>query len=91
MRKLELVKAISEETGVDVATVSTVIESFMHIVKRTIMKGDKVFLRHFATFTTKIRAPKKARIISKGVTIDVPEHTIPYMKPSEEWIEELKK
>jgi DNA-binding protein HU-beta len=90
MRKLELVKAISEDTGVDVATVSAVVESFMKTVKGTVKKGDKVFLRHFATFTTKVRAPKKARIISKGVTIDVPAHTIPYMKPSEEWIDELR-
>jgi len=90
MRKSELVKAISEDTGIDVATVSSVVESFMHIVKGTLLKGDSIFLRHFATFTTKRRAPKKARIISKNITIDVPAHDIPYMKPCDEWVDEFK-
>ena len=90
MRKLELVKAISEDTGVDVATVSAVLESFMQIVKKTLLKGDSIFLRHFATFTTQRRAAKKARILSKNVTIDVPAHDIPFMKPCDEWVDEFK-
>lgn len=90
MTKAELTNMISIQTGYDKVTIGNVIESAMHQIKRATAGGEVVFLRGFGSFTTKTRAAKKARNISKNETIEVPEHKIPFFKPSPEYNEMVK-
>jgi DNA-binding protein HU-beta len=85
MTKAELVAEISSATGVDRANVLTIVEKLMEVVKDNISNGENIYLRGFGTFSTKVRAEKTARNISNNTTVVVPEHKIPFFKPSEEF------
>ncbi len=82
MTKQELVSAAAQQTGVEKATVSTVVEAFMEQVRNSLTNGESVYLRGFGTFYRKHRAEKKARNISKNTTVVVPAHDVPAFKPS---------
>ncbi len=82
MTKQELVSAAAQQTGVERATVSAVVEAFMEQVRNSLTNGESVYLRGFGTFYRKHRAEKKARNISKNTTVVVPAHDVPVFKPS---------
>jgi len=89
MRKADLISEIALQTGYDKTTIANVIEAAMVNIKKTVAEGDGVFLRGFGTFTTKNRAQKVARNITARKSIVVPEHKIPYFKPSDDFSEML--
>ena len=82
MTKADIVKEISEKTGVEKATVIKTVEAFMETVKDSLVDGKNVYLRGFGSFVVKKRAEKIARNISKNTTIIIPAHNIPSFKPS---------
>lgn len=86
MTKAELVKQISDATGVEKSAAMAVVEAFMETVKDSISKGEAVYLRGFGTFDIKHRAQKTARNIARNTTIIVPEHDVPSFKPSKDFI-----
>jgi DNA-binding protein HU-beta len=91
MTKADLISAIAIQTGYDRATISTVLEAAMQNIKKGVATGDDVYLRGFGSFVTKTRAQKIARNITKATSIVVPEHKIPYFKPSNEFKDMLLK
>lgn len=82
MTKLEIVKQIARETGIEATTVSAVVEGFMEEVRAAQIRKENVFLRGFGTFAVKHRKEKTARNITKNTTIKIPAHDIPAFKPS---------
>lgn len=91
MTKAEIVREISQITGIEKTRVEQILESFMESVKEANIAGETVYLRGFGSFGLKERAEKKARNISKNTTITIPSHTIPYFKPSKEFSNQVKK
>lgn len=91
MTKTELVKQISDATGVEKSAAMAVVEAFMETVKDSISKGEAVYLRGFGTFDIKHRAAKAARNITRNTTIIVPELDIPSFKPWKEFMANVKK
>lgn len=91
MRKVELVDAISEETGVDKKDALAVVESFMNTVKNSVANKEGVFLRGFGTFKSVHRPEQKGRNISKGIEIVVPARDMPKFKPSKTFVALLDK
>jgi len=53
-------------------------------------KNKNIYIRGFGTFLVKKRAKKTARIISKNITIIIPEHFVPIFKPSKAFINKIK-
>lgn len=90
MTKSEIVSAISDRTGLERGAISTCIESFMDVVKKSMAKGENIYLRGFGTFSIKKRAAKTARNISKGTVIDVPAHNTPSFKPCSDFKEMVR-
>ena len=82
MTKLEIVKQIARETGIEATTVSAVVEGFMEEVRAAQIRKENVFLRGFGTFAVKYRKEKTARNITNNTTIKIPAHDIPAFKPS---------
>lgn len=80
MTKADIVKQLAQETGIEAATVSVVVEEFMEQVRGTVIAGEHVYLRGFGAFIRKHRREKTARNISKNVTIRIPAHDIPAFK-----------
>ena len=89
MTKAEIVKSISESTGVDKQASMAVVESFMEIVKESLAKDENVYLRGFGSFICKERKTKTARNISKNTTIIIPAHKIPAFKPAKEFVKTI--
>jgi len=90
MTKADVVKKVSENTGIEKVTVEKAVEAFMETVKESLGKGDNVYLRGFGSFIVKKRASKVARNISKNTTVIVPEHFIPSFKPADTFVEQVK-
>ena len=91
MTKAEIATEIAKTTGIDKASVTTVIEQFMTTVKDSLAHGENVYLRGFGSFIIKRRAEKTARNISKNTTIVIPARNIPAFKPCPAFMEEVAK
>lgn len=89
MTKADIVKAISQETGIDNATVLASVEAFMKVVKQSLIDEEEVYLRGFGSFIIKKRAQKTARNISQKTTLIIPEHHIPAFKPSKSFVAQV--
>ena len=90
MTKAEIVNEIAKEGGIQKDTVSFVIEEFMKIVKKSLAKGNPVYLRGFGSYIIKHRAEKAARNITKNTTMTIPAHNIPAFKPAKVFVNEVK-
>ena len=90
MTKADLIREISQQTGIERAIVAQVIESVMKGMKASLIGGEEVYLRGFSSFILKKRAAKTAHNISRNTTIIVPEHTIPAFKPSKAFAEKVR-
>ena len=91
MTKAEIVREISDQTGVEKAEVLKTVEAFMETIKDSVEDGKNVYLRGFGSFVVKKRAEKTARNISKNTTIIIPAHNIPSFKPSKSFIDKVKR
>ena len=84
MTKLEIIKSVAKQTGVDKETVSRVIDMYVETVKDSLIRGENVNFRNFGTFYLKHRAAKTARNIAKNTTMIIPEHNIAAFKTARE-------
>jgi DNA-binding protein HU-beta len=90
MTKADVVNEIAKRTGLEKPIVQKTIESFMAVMKDSMVKRNNVYLRGFGSFILKKRAKKTARNISKNTTIIIPEHYIPAFKPAKSFLNEVK-
>lgn len=91
MTKAEIVADIANKTGIEKVAVQATVEAFMNAVKNSLANNNNVYLRGFGSFTTKKRAQKTGRNISKNTTIIIPAHFIPAFKPAKTFVNEIKK
>ena len=91
MTKADIVKEISQNTGIEKVIVEKAVEAFMETVKGSLTGGNNVYLRGFGSFIVKRRAEKTARNITKNTTMIVPAHVIPSFKPANEFVAQVKK
>ena len=61
MTKADIVSEISKSTGIEKLVVQTIVESSMDSIRKSLSKGDNVYLRGFGSFIIKKRAKKVAR------------------------------
>ena len=90
MTKAEIVNEVAKATGIEKATVQTVVEGFMESVKDSVCKGNPVYLRGFGSFIIKHRAQTTARNITKQTTLTIPAHDIPAFKPAKTFVNSVK-
>ena len=91
MTKAEIIKKISEETGIASKDVAATVEAFMEEIRVSLADNkENVYLRGFGTFSVKRRAAKTARNISKNTTLVIEAHDFPAFKPSKSFIAKMK-
>ena len=90
MTKAEVVNEIAKKTGVEKAVVLSTVETFMEVVKESLVNQEPVYLRGFGSFIIKERAEKTARDIHKETTLIIPAHNIPAFKPAKTFVQEVK-
>ena len=90
MTKADTVAKIADQTGIQKDHVEQVLEEFFLTVKNSISEGENIYIRGFGSFIVKNRAAKTARNISQKTTIIVPAQSIPFFKPSQEFVSQVK-
>lgn len=90
MTKDDLVREIAARTGFGKAEIKIIIETFLQLIKESLLEGMSVQLRGFGSFFRKKRASKKARNLAKGMTIEIPACEVPAYKPSKEFVNSVK-
>jgi len=90
MTKADIVKNISDKTGMDKSDVQMISEKFMNEVKSSLKNNENVYLRGFGSFIVKTRAEKTGRNISKNIAVVIPAHNIPAFKPSKTFVNSVK-
>jgi DNA-binding protein HU-beta len=90
MTKADLVKNISDKTGMDKSDVQMIAEKFMNEVKNSLKNNENVYIRGFGSFIVKTRAKKTGRNISKNIAVVIPAHNIPAFKPSNTFVNSVK-
>ena len=91
MTKAEIINEIAKNTGIEKVAVQASVESFMKVVKESMVGGENIYLRGFGTFVVKKRAEKLGRNISKNTTVVIPAHYIPAFKPAKSFANKMKK
>ena len=89
MTKMQLVKAVSKSTGIDIKTVEYVLDSTTATIKDTLIAGDMVSLRQFGVFTRQHRKAKIGRDIKNKCAVEIPAHFVPKFKPAKEFSESV--
>ena len=89
MTMSDIVNEISKSTGIEKQMVQDTVEAFMESLKKSLVKGNNVYLRGFGSFIIKQRAQKTARNISKNTTITIPAHRVPSFKPSKTFVNQV--
>ena len=84
LTKKEIVRSISEETGLTQAAVREIVQRTFDTVMNSLAKGERVELRNFGVFDLKVRAARLGRNLSTGDSVPVPEKIVVAFKPSKE-------
>ncbi|MBR3477703.1 MAG: integration host factor subunit beta [Bacteroidaceae bacterium] len=90
MTKLDIVNAISEQTGLGTEEVYAVVEAFTATVKDNLLQGNEIFLRGFGSFLIKTRKERTGRNILQNTTIFIPERKVVVFKPAIAFAKEMK-
>ncbi len=85
MTKADLVKIISENTGIIRKDVAVVVDSLLQSIKDSLGKSHHIEIRGFGTFKLKTRKPRVGRNPKTDEKVPVPARTVPTFKFSREF------
>ena len=85
MTKADLVKMVSENTGIIRKDVSVVVDSLLQCIKDSLAEGHHIEIRGFGTFRLKTRKARMGRNPKTEEKIPVPARTVPTFKFSREF------
>lgn len=71
MKKAELVEAVAEKAGLTKADATRAIEALFDTIKTAMVKGDKVAIPGFGTFSVGERAAREGRNPQTGATVKI--------------------
>lgn len=81
MKKVELVEAVAEDTGLTKADATRAIDSIFKTITQALSKGDKVPLVGFGTFDVSKRAAREGRNPRTGATVQIAARNAVTFKP----------
>ncbi len=90
MTKAEIIKEVSERTGIEKPKVEIIIDAYIATIQKHVVQKESIYSRGFGVFTVKRRAAKIARNISKNTAFLLPAHYIPAFKPSKRFLDKVK-
>lgn len=90
MRKDDIIRIVSNKTGIDKDDVSASINIFLIELRNSIENGSPVYLRGFGTFSFKTRKGRYCRDVRKNKPIFVPERKVVWFKPCLEFKNNVK-
>ena len=81
MTKKEIVKTISDETGLNQQQIKTIVQKTFDAIVTTRVEEGRIELRNFGVFQVRPRAARKARNPRTGRQVEVPEKFVVTFKP----------
>ena len=81
MTKKEIVKTISDETGLNQQQIKQVVQKTFDSIVQTWVEEGRIELRNFGVFQVRPRAARKARNPRTGRQVEVPEKFVVSFKP----------
>lgn len=90
MTKKEIVKTISEKTGLTQLQIKKIVEEIFAAITDTLVEEGRVELRNFGAFQVKPRAARKARNPRTGNQVAVPEKFVVTFKPGKQMEHRVK-
>ena len=84
MTKKEIVKTISDKTGLTQLQIKEIVQLTFDGIIETLLEEGRVELRNFGVFQVKSRKARKARNPRTGLQVDVPEKFVVTFKPGKE-------
>lgn len=91
MTKSEVIDQIAISTGTPKEEVSEIFEATIRTLKKSVSKGETIYIRGFGTLGPVIRNSKPARNISLGAEVVIPARMVPAFKPAKEFRDEVIK
>ena len=89
MNKTELIEAIAAGAGLSKADAKKALDATVADVKDTLVKGDKIQLVGFGTFSVAERPAREGRNPSTGATITIPAKKVAKFKAGAELADAL--
>lgn len=77
MNKAELVEAVAQKAAVTKKQADTVLTAAIDSIMEAVSSGDKVTLVGFGSFEPRIRKAREGRNPKTGLTLQIPETTVP--------------
>ena len=81
MTKKEIVKTISDETGLNQQQIKTIVQKTFDAIIATLVEEGRIELRNFGVFQVRPRAARKARNPRTGRQVEVPEKFVVTFRP----------
>ena len=89
MNKSDLIKKLAQTSGITEKEARFVTEKTLESITDALKTGDRVEIRGFGVFSTKIRDARQARNPRTGETVSVPRTSIVHFKVGKKLREEL--
>lgn len=90
MRKEEIITEVSRRTGVEQRATRVVLDEAINVIKEKLCKGTPIYIRGLFTLSSKKRAEKVGRDMSRGKSVVIPAHYAPHAKFAAELREKMK-
>lgn len=84
MNKMELISDISEISGLKKIDAEKVLDAFMSVVEKELVKGEDIRLVGFGTFSVAKRSQTEGRNPKTGESIIIPAKFVPKFKPGKQ-------
>ncbi len=80
MVRAELINQVAQKLGLSKGKASVAVNTVFNSITEAMIKGDKVELRGFGSFTVRERDPRQGRNPKTGETVSVPPKKVPFFK-----------
>lgn len=90
MTKKEIVKQISDDTGLTQLKTKEIVQKTFDAIMETLLAEGRIELRNFGVFEVKRRKARKARNPRTGSRVDVPPKSVVTFKPGKEMEEKIR-
>ena len=84
MTRTDLTEEVSQDLEMSRKESDIIVTAIFDSIVRALRSGDKVEIRGFGSFRTRVRQPRRGRNPKTGAGVDVPAKRITYFKPSQE-------
>jgi integration host factor subunit beta len=84
LTKAELSRQIAQNCESSLKEGKEILELILSAMAHAISKGDRVEIRGFGSFATRVRRARIGRNPKTGVLVSVPAKRVPYFRPSKD-------